>query len=394
MLRKVQKPSASAVVEELRHERGWEQNWIGRLGRWLNNIAGLWMKHWVQLICLLLAAAAPQASGYAPGSALLLPESSFDPVWNLADASGYSFCGGDPVNRFDTDGRVGKAALNWATGIDLDSNVPLAEQIQAHRQGGAEYLWSAIPAFVDVVAGSVIASLFTPQDLWVMEQRTMGANTPGVQAYDQLAQIVYEHVGSPLAGLGVYDPGSVNAQWGRDLGKTALFVAALEGTRSQINWQPGRVGRAGLRLIDDVAANGLTPSRTGMAVQPITDPSRLLPAPREPALLPAPHGPNPWAGEIVSWVTPNSIPVERFAGNPRSPWVQPEGAGGTPLTLSIHPSNPANRISRSVIPPGTRIQTGIAAPVPEWGGVGGAKQILILDNNVWQNQMIWEVKPR
>jgi len=79
----------------------------------------------------------------------------------------------------------------------------------------------------------------------LLEHWATCANTPEVQAYNQLAQIVYEHVGSPLAGLGVYDPGSVNAQWGRDLGETALFVAALEGTRSQINWQPGRVGRAG-----------------------------------------------------------------------------------------------------------------------------------------------------
>ena len=72
------------------------------------------MKRWVAVLLVLFVALAPQASGYAPGSALLLPESSFDPVWNLADASGYSFCGGDPVNRFDADGRVGKAVGQFA----------------------------------------------------------------------------------------------------------------------------------------------------------------------------------------------------------------------------------------------------------------------------------------
>ena len=70
------------------------------------------------------------------------------------------------------------------------------------------------------------------------------------------------------------------------------------------------------------------------------------------------------------------------------------GAGGTPSTLSVSPGNAANRISSSVIPPGTRIQRGTAAAVPEWGGVGGAEQIEILDNNVWQSQMLWEVRPR
>lgn len=104
----------------------------------------------------------------------------------------------------------------------------------------------------------------------LLEHWATCANTPEVQAYNQLAQIVYEHVGSPLAGLGVYDPGSVNAQWGRDLGETALFVAALEGTRSQINWQPGRVGRAGGTALraqpllpenaESLAAKNATPS--------------------------------------------------------------------------------------------------------------------------------------
>ena len=61
---------------------------------------------------VLFVALTPQAWGYAPEcrfGGIVSPESSFDPVWNLADASGYSFCGGDPINRFDADGRVGKA---------------------------------------------------------------------------------------------------------------------------------------------------------------------------------------------------------------------------------------------------------------------------------------------
>lgn len=140
-----------------------------------------------------------------------------------------------------------------------------------------------------------------------------------------------------------------------------------------------------------------------LTTPPITKPARLPSAPNPVApktitdpsrLLPAPAGPNPWVGKTVSEVTTKPVGVERFAGNPKSPWVQIEGAGGTPSTLSLSPGNSANRISSSVIPAGARIQSGTAAAVPKWGGVGGAKQIEILDNNVWQNQMIWEVRPR
>ena len=111
-------------------------------------------------------------------------------------------------------------------------------------------------------------------------------------------------------------------------------------------------------------------------------------------LLPAPSGPNPWAGNITSTVTTQPLAVERFGGAIKSPWVQLQGVGGTPATLSISPGNPANIISSSVIPVGTRIQQGIAAPVPSWGGVGGAHQIQILDYNVWNFEMIWTVMPR
>jgi len=50
------KPSIPVIVERLSHERVWEQNRVGRPGRSLNNVPGLWMKRWVQLILLLLAA--------------------------------------------------------------------------------------------------------------------------------------------------------------------------------------------------------------------------------------------------------------------------------------------------------------------------------------------------
>ncbi len=73
---------------------------LGYGGTLLDNLA--WRGRWKDITGL-----------YWLGMRYYEPESgrwlSFDPVWNLADASGYSFCGGDPINRFDADGRVGKA---------------------------------------------------------------------------------------------------------------------------------------------------------------------------------------------------------------------------------------------------------------------------------------------
>jgi len=125
------------------------------------------------------------------------------------------------------------------------------------------------------------------------------------------------------------------------------------------------------------------PGFCDVATNRISNPSRLLAAP---------EGPNPWSGNIISEITTEPLSVTRFAGNPKSQWVMIESSGGTPSTLSINPSNPANRISSSVIPAGTRIQSGTAAAIEEWGGIGGAQQIQILDNT-WQ-EMLWEVKAR
>jgi RHS repeat-associated protein len=51
---------------------------------------------------------------YEPGSGRFL---SYDSAWNAGDPNGYSFCGGDPVNRFDPTGRFGKQAWAYGSGF-------------------------------------------------------------------------------------------------------------------------------------------------------------------------------------------------------------------------------------------------------------------------------------
>lgn len=48
---------------------------------------------------------------------------SFDPVWNLADASGYSFCGGDPLNVGDWNGRWGREQVTYSHQLADTGNV-------------------------------------------------------------------------------------------------------------------------------------------------------------------------------------------------------------------------------------------------------------------------------
>jgi RHS repeat-associated protein len=60
----------------------------------------------------------PDITGYVwLGARYYNPESggflSTDPIWNGRDPNYYSFCGGDPINRFDADGRFGKAVVNY-----------------------------------------------------------------------------------------------------------------------------------------------------------------------------------------------------------------------------------------------------------------------------------------
>jgi RHS repeat-associated protein len=55
---------------------------------------------------------------------------SFDPVWNEGDPNGYSFCGGDCINGFDSDGRCFEAAGSAVkTGVQDVYNVLYTGQV-------------------------------------------------------------------------------------------------------------------------------------------------------------------------------------------------------------------------------------------------------------------------
>jgi RHS repeat-associated protein len=99
-------------------------------------------------------------------------------------------------------------------------------------------------------------------------------------------------------------------------------------------------------------------------------------------LLPAAERGVQWAGEITSSVTESASVMYRVWGGASEQvgaWVTPNlpaSASQAIATLSLPPGNTANFVSQVVVPAGTRIQTGVAAPL--FQQVGGAVQVLVL----------------
>lgn len=105
------------------------------------SLASAWRGHW------------PDITGYySIGARTYDPVSgrwfSFDPVWNAVDPNGMTFCGGDPVNGFDSDGRcfenaAGKALTGLAQFLLSVSNEedaqPMDEQIAAKYEANYQY---------------------------------------------------------------------------------------------------------------------------------------------------------------------------------------------------------------------------------------------------------------
>ena len=58
--------------------------------------------------------------------------------------------------------------------------------------------------------------------------------------------------------------------------------------------------------------------------------------------------------------------------------VLPESSESARIGLSLPPTNTAEFYSEVVVPAGVRIQEGIAAPIEEWGGLGGWPQTKVL----------------
>jgi RHS repeat-associated protein len=105
-------------------------------------VSSAWRGHWVDLTGYYQIGLRP----YDPVAGKWL---TYDSVWNEGDPNGYSYCGGDPINGFDSDGRIDNQIYQTAD--------HLANMYENYTdQGGAAYMGSIYDqssAFRAAVAG-------------------------------------------------------------------------------------------------------------------------------------------------------------------------------------------------------------------------------------------------
>jgi RHS repeat-associated protein len=186
---------------------------------------------------------------YDPRSGRFL---SPDPLGQAASDDLYSYCGGDPVNSFDPDGRC-------ANPVGQMANSPFSPGYQAPYDGPSMYAASApsssfnstfqardaAGSFLDQMFNNVVLSLATPHDYTIGPLQT----TPDALYQAAIANVAQQQFGSPLAQNGVYNPNSSGAVWGTVAGDVLPVAATLYGgTRAimgdaAVSSVPGQVWR-------------------------------------------------------------------------------------------------------------------------------------------------------
>jgi RHS repeat-associated protein len=112
---------------------------------------------------------------------------SYDPMWNDRDPNGQSFCGGDPVNGFDSNGRCVETAANYGvglgqgflqgyTGISTGNPYDTANyngQMSGRDLAGLAALWMTLDGTANMGTGAGIMAVSAGGDAV-----TLGAATP------------------------------------------------------------------------------------------------------------------------------------------------------------------------------------------------------------------------
>jgi RHS repeat-associated protein len=186
---------------------------------------------------------------------------TYDSIWNEGDPNCYSFCGGDPINGFDADGRLAQNYYNneMAT-INGFSNPDTANQTFVNSA------WGAAKGVVDWLTGAVqsIYSLSAQLDNYIGPYY-VNPNPPALSYGDKI-------LNDAAPGFGI-DPNSPPAQFVDDTTQGALTLGTL--------FTPVGEEKAGVDMGADAFENSIiddttdatTPTDTPPSAPPVTPPT-------------------------------------------------------------------------------------------------------------------------
>ena len=162
-----------------------------------------WRGHWVDITGYYNIGMRP----YDPISGRWL---TYDSLWNARDPNYYSFCGGDPINAFDPDGRFADSYYNFymAGGVGTLALNSASTSLNSFADS-TQNPWVAIPASMGSQFLSEIASAGTP-NTYVNGLSSFGNNTSsyyqsdGIWAASSYALTSW-NVGAVYSGAANYD---------------------------------------------------------------------------------------------------------------------------------------------------------------------------------------------
>lgn len=148
----------------------------------------------------------------------------FDPVWNGRDPNAYTFCGGDPINRFDADGRCVKNVGNWA--VDKYNGFAATAQGFANpataRQTGLDFAYGEASGsfnwFIQNAQG--INNLLSYDPLYRQAGDVVN------QALNNASNYGNKYIDTVGFGFGANE-NSPAANFGRDYAQGALTIASM-----------------------------------------------------------------------------------------------------------------------------------------------------------------------
>jgi len=147
---------------------------------------------------------------------------SFDPYGHDSSDTGHTPFRGNPIGySWDADGRLTKATLNFATGIDLDGSLSFSEQLAAYRRGGQEWVGPIVSTAGQIADGIInvgVVALASPDPR--LNQTAINVfgspiqRTTGLYEPNPLAQQLSAELGTPAQDLMFAIGGAVRAPSG------------------------------------------------------------------------------------------------------------------------------------------------------------------------------------